>query len=194
MILTKKIQIMWDEWGEWLQEMSEVSALYEETTLPDALSSGVQLKLFMNYPDRIRFSCAAQVINVLHSLFHTNKADGELVKTPVFYVFKMYKPHHTANAKIVPLTLKTDTLKPSGSIRSPALSAFASIDSFNNLNISLTNIDLVNSRNLQITLSTTASFSISQAQIVTGAAKNSYNNLANLNRLIYKRLPLQITA
>jgi alpha-N-arabinofuranosidase len=103
----KKIQIMWDEWGEWLQEMSEVSALYEETTLLDALSSGVQLNLFMNYPDRIRFSCAAQVINVLHSLFHTNKANGELVKTPVFYVFKMYKPHHTANISRGDQSLKT---------------------------------------------------------------------------------------
>lgn len=172
----KKIQIMWDEWGEWLLEMADVSTLYEETTLLDALSSGVQLNLFMNYPDRIRFACAAQVINVLHSLFHTNKTNGELVKTPVFYVFKMYKPHHTANAKVVPLTLKTDTLKPSGSIRCPALSAFASIDSLNNLNISLTNIDLVNSRTLQITLSTATTFSISQAQIVTGSTKNAYNN------------------
>ncbi|MBE7068816.1 MAG: alpha-N-arabinofuranosidase [Clostridiales bacterium] len=83
-----------DEWGTWyrVEEGTNPAFLYQQNTIRDALVAGLTLNIFNKHSDRIRMATIAQTINVLQSVALT---DGEeMVLTPTYYVFKMYKDHH----------------------------------------------------------------------------------------------------
>ena len=91
----KRIKIWEDEWGDWLEPVnSATDGFFQQMTLMDAISSAEQLHLFMQHADRVFMGGMAQAVNVIHALFFTRAADAALVKTPAFYVFKMFIPHH----------------------------------------------------------------------------------------------------
>jgi alpha-L-arabinofuranosidase len=120
----------------------------------------------------------AQAVNVIHSLFLTNPANGgsDLVKTPTFYVFKMMIPHHTNNARYAPVTLSSEEITGGGHTFSVVSSA-ATVNDAGQVNISLANVDLTNTRDVTITLdSATADYAVASAEVVTGPAKDSYND------------------
>ena len=168
-----RIKIWEGEWGDWLTPVSGDSWI-QTGTLMDALSAGETLHLFIRYCNRMFGAGLAQGVNVIHSLMNTQSATRPLVKTPTFYVFKMFIPHHTNGAKYAPITLTSE--KATGQ-NINAVSAAATTDTLGHVNISLTNIDLTANRQVTITLtSSAASYTVASAQIVTGPAKNSYNN------------------
>jgi alpha-L-arabinofuranosidase len=171
----KRTKIMLDEWGNWLVELDSSDTWLQQGTVMDAISAAEQLHLFMANADRIRVAALAQPINVIHSLFLTRPGDGVLVKTPTFHVFKLFVAHHTANARFAPNTLVSENI--SGNNTSfPVLSSGATVDDAGGVNISLVNVDLVNTRAIDITLdSSTTSYTLSSAQVITGAAKDTYN-------------------
>jgi alpha-N-arabinofuranosidase len=144
----------------------------------DAVSAGIHLNVFMEHADRVLMAGLAQSTNVIHSLFLTNTASGgtELVKTPTFYVFKMYLPHHVNGATWVPNTLTSETI--TGNAQTfDVLSAGTTVDAAGGVNVSLVNVDLVNSRTIDITLeSEWAAYAVSSAQVITGAEKDTYND------------------
>ncbi|NLG18135.1 MAG: T9SS type A sorting domain-containing protein, partial [Fibrobacter sp.] len=113
-----------------------------------------------------------QVVNVIQSVMNTESTNGAMVKTPTFYVFKMYIPHHTDEAKSAPFTLTSERVN-----NMPAVSAAASVNKSGIVNVSLTNIDLTQSRTVNITLANAdGNFECTSAKVVTGPAKNSWNN------------------
>ena len=112
----------------------------------DAISSAEHLHLFMQHADRIFMAAVAQPINVIHSLFLTRASDGVLVKTPAFYVFKMFNPHHSSGAKWAPNTLVTENVR-GNNTDIPVISAGTTVDSQGRVNISLANVDLVEHAN-----------------------------------------------
>jgi alpha-N-arabinofuranosidase len=131
----------------------------------------------------------AQPINVIHSMFLTRQSDGALVKTPVFYLWKMFVPHHTANAKWAPNTLVTENVR-GNNTNIPVISAGTTVDDQGRVNISLANVDLTTARTIQITLtSSKASYGVASAQIVTGAAKDTYNDFGMAERVNIQALP-----
>jgi alpha-N-arabinofuranosidase len=137
----------------------------------------------MAHADRIQAAALAQPINVIHSLFLTRPTDAALVKTPTFHVFKMFVPHHTASARSAPSTLSSENIQ-ANNTTFPVLSAGATVDDAGAVNISLVNVDLVNTRALDITLtSSTASYVLSSAQVITGEAKDTYNDFAQPERV-----------
>jgi len=147
-------------------------------TLMDAISAAEQLHLFMKHADRVLMAGIAQPINVIHSLFLTNSNSGgtDLVKTPTFYVFKMFVAHHTQNAKWAPNTLSSEDISGNGKTF-PVLSSGATVNDAGQVNVSLANVDLVNSRDITITLDTaTSDYAVASAQVITGQAKDSYND------------------
>jgi alpha-L-arabinofuranosidase len=120
----------------------------------------------------------AQSTNVIQSLFLTNTASGgtDLVKTPTFYVFKLYVPHHVSGATWAPNMLSSENITGNGQTF-PVLSAGTTVDTAGGVNISLVNVDLVGSRTVDITLdSEWAAYGVSSAQVITGAEKDSYND------------------
>jgi alpha-L-arabinofuranosidase len=180
----KNIKIMEDEWGNWLIGFNEAQDPWQQQgTVMDAIAAAEQLHLFMSHADRIQMAALAQPINVIHSLFLTRQGDGVLVKTPTYYVFKMFLPHHTANARWASNTLSSETINGNGQ-NFPVLSSGATVDDTGAVNISLANVDLVNTRSIDITLdSSTTSYFLSSAQVITGAAKDSYNDFGQEERV-----------
>ena len=161
----------------------------QQITVMDAISSAEHFHLFMQHADRIKMAGMAQPINVIHSMFLTRQSDGVLVKTPVFYLWKMFLPHHTANAKWAPNTLVTENVT-GNNTSIPVISAGTTVDDQGRVNISLANVDLVNTRTVQITLtSSKASYSVASAQVITGAAKDTYNDFGQAERVNIQTLP-----
>jgi alpha-N-arabinofuranosidase len=180
----KKIKIVEDEWGDWLLGFNEAQdAWTQQGTVMDAVSAAEHLHLFMSHADRIQAAALAQPINVIHSLFVTRASDGALVKTSTFYVFKMFAPHHTANARWAPNTLNSENIQ-GNNTSFPVLSSGATVDDTGGVNISLVNVDLVNSRSVDIKLDTdTTSYVVSSAQVITGDAKDAFNDFGQPERV-----------
>jgi alpha-N-arabinofuranosidase len=181
---TKHIKIWEDEWGDWTLPFNSASDTWlQQGTLMDAISTAETLHLFIQHADRFAMAGLAQGINVIHSLLLTRSSDSALVKTPSWYVFKMFLPHHRASAKSAPNTLMSESISGNGRTF-PALSAGSSVDDQGRVNISLANVDLVNTRTIQITVnSSKSSYIVSTAQVITGPAKDSFNDYAQAEKV-----------
>jgi alpha-N-arabinofuranosidase len=173
----KRIKIFEDEWGDWLEPFNKADdGWLQQITVMDAISTAEQLHVFMEHADRVQMAGLAQAVNVIHSLFLTRKSDGVLVKTPAFYVFKMFVPHHASNAKWAPHTLVSEDIN-GNNTTFPVISAGSSVDGEGRVNISLANVDLTHARTIDIMLdSAKSSYVVSSAQVVTGPAKDAYND------------------
>jgi alpha-N-arabinofuranosidase len=180
----KRIKIFEDEWGDWLEPFNKGDdGWLQQITVMDAISTAEQLHVFMEHADRVQMAGLAQAINVIHSLFLTRKSDGVLVKTPAFYVFKLFLPHHASTAKWAPNTLMSEDIHANGTMF-PVISAGSTVDSEGRVNISLANVDLTNTRPIEITLnSLKSSYIVSSAQVVTGPAKDTYNDFGQLEKV-----------
>lgn len=185
-----KILIWEGEWGNWLID-DGTNGWRQAGTLLDALSAGETLNLFIRYAKRMMGAGLAQVVNVIHSIMNTESATGALVKTPTFYVFKMYLSHHRNNAKTIPFTLNSERVS-----NMPAISAATTVDDsiigdnkVGNVNVSLTNIDLSQERTVNMTLSNVdGDWTCFSANVVTGPQKNSYNNYGQSEAVTMKPL------
>ncbi|MBR5916492.1 MAG: alpha-N-arabinofuranosidase [Lachnospiraceae bacterium] len=89
----KQIGLMVDEWGTWydVEEGTNPGFLYQQNTIRDALVAGINLNIFNKHADRVKMANIAQLVNVLQAVILT---EGEkMIKTPTYYVFKMYSAH-----------------------------------------------------------------------------------------------------
>ena len=118
------IKLIVDEWGTWYDKLpgTKEGFLQQQNTLRDALVAGINLNIFNNNADRISMANIAQIVNVLQAMILTR---GEaMIKTPTYYVFKMYKVHQ--DATLIPIEIETEMYSfENESI--PAVSASASI-------------------------------------------------------------------
>ena len=135
----KKIGLIVDEWGNWhdVEPGTNPGFLYQQNTLRDALVAGINLNIFNNHADRVRMANIAQIVNVLQAVVLTQ--GKEMVKTPTWYVFKMYKPHH--DATLIPVCVKSPDFT-AADMSAPVVTASASRDAQGVVHISLTNADL----------------------------------------------------
>lgn len=182
----KKIKVILDEWGDWLMDTGD--EWMQQNTVMDALSAAEQLHVFMQRVDRIQIACLAQGVNVIHSLMNTN-TNGKMVKTPTFYVYKMFKPHHSDNARLAPITASDiQTVKGNGATM-PVLTACATVDKNQIVNLSFSNIDMSASRQVTATLtSSKSSYSVMSAEVITGTAINSFNDYGAAEQVNIKAL------
>ena len=92
----KKIGMMVDEWGCWhdVEPGTNPGFLFQQSTMRDALVAGATFNIFNRHCDRVKMGCIAQIVNVLQSVILT---DGpEMILTPTYYVFHMYRFHQGA--------------------------------------------------------------------------------------------------
>ncbi|MBP3356669.1 MAG: alpha-N-arabinofuranosidase [Rikenellaceae bacterium] len=133
----KRVGLMVDEWGTWfdVEPGTNPGHLFQQNTMRDALVAALSLNVFHKYTDRIRMTNIAQIVNVLQSMILTR--GPQMVLTPTYYVFSMYKVHQDATH--LPLDVLCDRM----TIRErsvPVVSATASKDSAGKVHISLANI------------------------------------------------------
>ena len=96
---THQVKLAIDEWGAWHRPGSHVAPTHlfgQQSTLRDALLTGLTLDIFNRHPDKVAMANVAQVVNCLHSLF---LADGDrFVLTPAYHVFAMHTDHQGADS------------------------------------------------------------------------------------------------
>lgn len=174
----KKAGLMFNEWGAWYQEIASQGYTFSQSTVRDALITAIHLNTFNNYCERVHMACVAQPVNVIQAIFLTDKNDQKkMVKTPVYYAFKLFKVHQ--NAKKIPVTLQTASFNESVSATKfnyPYLSASASLDSTNKVNITISNSDLVNAQDLTIQLNGSTDYASVSGQVITASAVTALND------------------
>ncbi|MBN1759457.1 MAG: hypothetical protein JW863_14105 [Chitinispirillaceae bacterium] len=157
-----------DEWGAWNQTYGNFGGTFQQMTVREAQLTAQHLNFFNNNCRRIWMAQAAQPVNAIHSFFLTQSTHGPMVKTPAFYVYKLYVPHH--NALMVPSRVTCGKV---GNLNT--LTASTSVNSENVLHISISNIHATALQELAITINGGTYDSIS-GRIVNGPAINSFND------------------
>jgi alpha-N-arabinofuranosidase len=93
------VKLVVDEWGAWYGKGTELAPEYnlsQQSTMRDALLTGITLDIFQRHADKVAIANVAQSINCIHSLM---LAQGDkFTVTPAFHVFQMYLPHRGAQA------------------------------------------------------------------------------------------------
>ncbi|MBD8548131.1 alpha-N-arabinofuranosidase [Sphingomonas sp. CFBP 8760] len=131
----KKVALAVDEWGAWFASEPGASSLYLESTLRDAVIAGLSLNIFNRHADRVRMANLAQMVNVIQSLVLTR--GGEMVVTPTWHVFDLYKVHQGATQ--IPVDIGTPDYV-EGDSRMPQVSVSASRDAGGVLHLSIVNL------------------------------------------------------
>ena len=173
----KKIGLIVDEWGVWsdVEPGTNPGFLYQQNTMRDALVAGMHLNIFNKHSDRVKMACIAQLINVLQSVMLT---DGEkMIKTPTYYVFKMYR-HHQGATLLTSNIINNKTVG-EGKNEVPQIFESVSEDKDGIINITLTNNSLRNREEVEIKLTDNGTlYNVCEAAILTGAM-NSHNTFEN---------------
>src|SRR4029450_8087229 len=91
-----RVGLIVDEWGTWYDQEpgSTPGFLYQQNSIRDAVTAGINLNLFNNRSDRVRMTNIAQTVNVLQAMILTDKE--KMVLTPTYHVFEMFKVHQGA--------------------------------------------------------------------------------------------------
>ncbi len=92
-----RVKLVVDEWGAWYGKGTELGRNYafsQQSTMRDALLSGITLDTFQRHADKVAMANVAQSINCLHSLMLAE--EDKFTVTPTFHVFRMYLPHKGA--------------------------------------------------------------------------------------------------
>ncbi|HWB31701.1 MAG TPA: alpha-L-arabinofuranosidase C-terminal domain-containing protein [Acidobacteriaceae bacterium] len=94
-----RVKLVVDEWGAWYGAGTRLAPDYnlsQQSTMRDALLTGITLDIFQRHADKMGAACVAQSINCLHSLILA--MGDQYCPTPTYHVFRMYLPHHGAQA------------------------------------------------------------------------------------------------
>jgi alpha-N-arabinofuranosidase len=134
----KKVALVVDEWGAWYAPSpgSNPGFLVQQNSQRDAILAALNLNIFARHAERVRMANIAQMINVLQAMILTDKE--KMVRTPTYYVFKMYVPFQ--DATLVPVSFDAGTYT-HGDIKLPRIDAIAAKDKAGKLWLAITNLD-----------------------------------------------------
>jgi alpha-N-arabinofuranosidase len=170
----KQIGLLVDEWGTWWDEEPGTvrGHLYQQNSLRDAFVASLTLDVFHKYASRVRMANIAQIVNVLQSMILTNDR-GEMVLTPTYHVFNMYKVHQ--DALCLPLSIICDGMNVNDNRTIPMLSATASRDKNGAIHLSLSNIDADNAQTVSVEIAGLKTVKIANGTILTSANLADHN-------------------
>ena len=168
-----RVALIADEWGNWHDQEpgSHPGFLYQQNTLSDSVTAAIYLKTFNNSCYRVKMANIAQTVNVLQAMVLTN--DTELVKTPSFYVFKMYKAHF--DALMLPVEVNAEKYG-DGENDFSTLSVSASKNDKDEINITIANVTYDRDLLTMIDIDGLDNYSVRKSEIITAGAMNSYND------------------
>lgn len=176
----KWVKLIVDEWGTWydVEEGTNPGFLYQQSTMRDAIVAGLTLNIFNKHADRVMMANIAQAVNVLQAVILT---DGEkMIKTPTYYVFKMYKEHQENT--LVGSYITTPMLNSVNDKREfPQLCESASVDENGTVYSTITNNSSTKAAKIKCQVADTKVESIT-AEILTGEChkKNDFDDTDNV--------------
>lgn len=168
----KRVGLIVDEWGAWynVEPGTNPGFLYQQNTLRDALVAGITLNILNSHCDRVHMANIAQLVNVLQSVILTDKE--KMVKTPTYYVFKMYKAHMDATyipAEVISVN-KIDNI--------PQIHISASKNGAGDVNITICNLSADSEGQVHIDLRGEEKSKVT-GEILTAQHINSRNTFEN---------------
>ncbi|MGN0534463.1 MAG: alpha-N-arabinofuranosidase [Eubacterium sp.] len=169
------VNLVVDEWGTWydVEPGTNPGFLYQQNTMRDAVVAGLTLNIFNKHADRIMMANIAQTVNVLQSVILTD--GNNMVLTPTYYVFKMFKDHQ--NNTLLGSYITTENIESKEAGRSfPQLMESASVDENGVIYSTVTNTSATKSAKIKCQIADTKVSSIT-AEIITGDIhdKNDFN-------------------
>lgn len=184
----KKVGLVVDEWGTWydVEEGTNPGFLYQQNTMRDAMVAALNLNLFNKFCDRVKMANIAQVVNVLQAVILTE--GDQMIKTPTYHVFDLYKEHQ--EAELVSSSLEAEMIG-EGENMIPQITESVSMKD-GKLYITLANMSLDRDAELETVLTEYAAKSVS-AKIIAGAmdAHNTFDAPETVGVEDYKGVELQ---
>jgi alpha-L-arabinofuranosidase len=169
----KRVGMIIDEWGTWfdVEPGTNPGFLYQQNTIRDALVAGLHFNIFHNHADRVQMTNIAQTVNVLQAMILT---EGEqMILTPTYHVFDMYKVHQDAQVLAVDSTFGTYE---NNGVTLPQVTVSASKNTEGKVHISLCNIDHKNEAFIDLDLrGLNAIDSKVSGTILTADSMNAHN-------------------
>lgn len=177
----KKVALVVDEWGIWTDPLpgTNPAFLHQQNSMRDALVASTTLDIFNKHADRVRMANIAQMVNVLQSMILTK--GKQMILTPTYYVFDLYKVHQ--GATYLPLHLHAGYYS-YGNDKIPAISATASRDSTGAIHLTMSNVDPDNSQNVLVDMRGVAIHSVQNARILTAKSYTSVNTFEQPDNVI----------
>ena len=166
----KRVGLVVDEWGTWYDSEPGKGALYQQSSLRDALVAGINLNVFNQHAERVRMAASAQTINVLQAMILTDQ--GKMLLTPTYHVFDMYQVHHDATS--IPVEVQAPRYG-TGADSLPSVHVSASRDRAGVLHVSVVNLDPLHGADVTLSLQgyTAKAFT---GRVLTGPAINAKND------------------
>lgn len=160
-----------DEWGTWYDPATEdTPALYQQNTMRDAVIAALNFNIFHTHAERVKMTNIAQMVNVLQAMILTD--DAEMVLTPTYHAFEMYKPFQGATA----LPVSYDAGAYSHGDRSiPAISISAAETPDGNLIVGLVNADASASHSVDLGALGASGF---EGRILTADEMDAHNTFS----------------
>ncbi len=187
----KTVDLIIDEWGtfykcEWGKSESrywgydgELMA-FQQNSLRDALVAGTILNTFNKHSDRLKMANLSMTVNQLQSLFITD--GSQLIKTPTYQVFKMYKDHQ--DAELLETELKCDYYQANGE-KLPSINVSASSGQDGVVTLSICNLDLNERKILECEIENGKPENIS-GEVLTASKMNSHNTFEKPEAVVSK--------
>ena len=174
----KKIALIVDEWGCWfdVEPGTNPGFLYQQNTMRDALVAGITLNIFNKHSDRVKMANIAQMINVLQSVLLTEGTD--MVKTPTYHVFHMYRHHQ--GAKLLESTLVNN--ENVGVEEAEVPEVFESVSKGQDGLITLNNLSIDKESEIEVVFGENKSHEVKQAHVLSGNYKshNTFDDKTNV--------------
>ncbi len=186
----KRVGMIVDEWGTWfdVEPGTNPGFLYQQNTIRDALVASITLNIFNNHCDRVQMANIAQTVNVLQAMVLT---EGEnMILTPTYHVFDMYKVHQDATC----LTAEATTTVFKGKEEEiPTVHLSASKNDRGEVNITLCNMSNQDSAPVSIELRGLLDKNVTQVsgKILTAENMNDRNTFENptaVEPVVFERL------
>ena len=169
----EKIALCVDEWGGWydVEEGTNPGFLYQQNTMRDALIASATMDIFNKHSKRVKMACIAQMVNVLQSVLLTQGPD--MVKTPTYYIFKMYKHHQGATC--VDSYIAGNEFEGPAEWQIPKVSASASLKD-GVLTVTVSNLSLTDAEEVMVDLGGDKVNAVLEAKILTAENVRAFND------------------
>ncbi len=180
----KSVALVVDEWGTWydVEPGTNPGFLYQQNTMRDALVAGIHFNIFNKHCDRVKMANIAQTVNVLQAVILT---DGpQMVLTPTYHVFDMYKVHQ--DAELLDFNIDTPEYMIDAEESIPQVTATVSTDDSGKIHISLCNLSPKESITVECEFRGANVSNKVTGTILTADEMNSHNTFDNPNKVVPK--------
>jgi len=184
-----RIGVILDEWGTWYTDAVVENGLYQQNSMQDALFTATAFHTYHEHAEWLYMTNMAQTVNVLQALVLT-KGD-QLLTTPTYHVYEMYKPHRDGQYVDCRLVDAPAFAAPSGATRDAISVTATTNESGDTLFVSLVNMDPSTPATLSAAVPGTESWTIQSARRLGAGTLQAHNAFENPTAVVPENLSVE---